>query len=648
MKRLPILLRTGILLIFLISFVHKPLNAQPYSDSLSRSIGHFFDSIVPLKLKQSHTPCLVVTVMNNDSLLFENGYGDANVQKMIPADPERTVWRLASISKVVTATAVMQLVEQGKLDLDRDINDYLKTVKIPKKFDKPITLRNLLTHTAGFDDRYIGKSFRTREERPSLQDFIQKMLPARIYPPGEIFMYSNIGNALAALVVQDVSGQDFNEYCRQHIFLPLGMKKTSFRIDDQLAKNLYQGCIYQNGFFNPIPFDYLGDYPAGQLLSTAAEFSRFMMCQLGNGILDSVRILNAATAEMMHTTQFTQNSKLEESIGFAFMIFDVYGNKVVGHNGGYLGLATRMWLLPGKKIGLFMATNIMDNSVIDNVSYAFIKRFFNNTPPLTVKYPLETLPVYDTTNVVKYTGYYRNIRYSHGEFTKMGVLWGYAGEVHIWKNDSGMLMMNNYFGTPRRLIQVQPGVFQSIDDDYYIAFKSDYKGNPEFLFTNGTTAFEKISEFYTRKVQLILLGSLLGFFALVLLFRLFYKAIPKKLRRKKPLSLPCRKVRNASIWTSGLFLLHWLGLGLVLFVLHPAYELTGTGLACGVGTDMYVAQSVLLLAVITLLLTVKRYFNILGKNEGSFISKLFYTVFILAGILYLWLMNYWNILGFRF
>ncbi|MBE0651361.1 MAG: beta-lactamase family protein [Bacteroidales bacterium] len=647
MKRLHKLLWTGILFLFLISVIPGHLSAKSYNDSIPLAMAHFFDSLVPLKMKQAHSPGVVVTVVNNDSMLFENGYGDGNVQLMIPADPERTVWRLASISKVVTATAVMQLVEQGKLDLDRDVNDYLKTVKIPKKFGKPITLRNLLTHTAGFDDRYIGKSFRMRDERPSLQDFIKKMLPARIYPPGEIFMYSNIGNALAALVVQDVSGQDFNEYCRQHIFLPLGMKETSYRLDQQLAEKLYQGYIYQNGNYKAIPFDYLGDYPAGQLLSTAGEFSRFMMCQLNNGILDSVRILQTKTAEMMHTTQFTQNPKLNESIGLAFMIFDVYGNKVVGHNGGYLGLATRMWLLPGKKIGLFMATNIMDNSVIDNVSYAFVKRFFNNTPHQTVKYPLEKLPVYDT-NVVKYTGYYRNVRYAHGEFTKMGVLWGYAGEVHIWKNDSGMLMMNNYFGTPRRLIQVQPGVFQSIDDDYYIAFKSDKNGNPEFLFTTGTAAFEKIPEFYTRKVQLILLGSLLGFFALILLFRLFYKAIPKRLRRKKPLSLSCHKVRNASTWTSGLFLLHWLGLGLVLFVLHPSYELTGTGLAYGVGTDMYVVQSVLLLAVITLLLTVIRFLKILGKNEGSFMSKLFYTVFILAGILYLWLMNYWNILGFRF
>ena len=647
MKRLPRFIRTGILLIFLISFVRKPLNAQPYSDSLSRSIDHFFDSIVPLKLKQSHTPCLVVTVMNNDSILFEKGYGYVNIQKNLPPDPEKTVWRLASISKLVTATAVMQLVEQGRLDLDSDVNDYLKTVKIPEKFGKPITLRNLLTHTAGFDDKYIGKSFRTKDEVPSLSDFIKKMLPARIYPPGKIFLYSNIGNALAALVVQNVSGQDFNDYCRQHIFLPLGMKETSFNLDKQLAENLYQGYVYQNSLFKPVPFDYLGDYPAGQLLSTADEFSRFMMCQLNNGVLDSVRILKAKTAKMMYSTQFSQNPKLKGSIGFAFNIFDVYGNKVISHDGGYLGLAARMWLLPEKKTGLFMATNIMDVSVIGNISYAFVQRFFENKTPPSVKYPLDSLPAYDH-NVAKFTGFYRNARYAHAEMTKMGILWGIGGEIHIWKNDSGMLMMNNYFGKPRRLIQVQPGVFRSIDDDYYIAFKSDETGNPEFLFTTGTSAFEKIPEFYTRKIQLILLGSLLVFFTLFILSRLFYRRTPKKGKRKKLLTLPNRKIRNSSTWTASLFLLHWMGLGLVLFVLHPAYELTGTGLAYGVGTDMYVVQSLLLIAIIPLLITVIRYFKILGKKEVSFISKLFYTVFILAGILYLWLLNYWNILGFRF
>lgn len=632
------------LLVFLILFVSPSLSANTPGDSLTGAVAHFFDSIVPLKMQQTHIPCLVVSVVKDNHILFEKGYGEANLEKKMPADPRQTVWRIASISKVITATAVMQLVDEGKLDLDRDVNDYLKGMKVPEKFGKPITLRNLLTHTAGFDDRYMGKSFHTKAELPSLQSFLQKMLPARIEPPGELFMYSNLGNALAALVVQDVSGQDYNEYCRQHIFIPLGMKETSFRLNPYRLEHLYQGYVVQGGQFRPFPFDYLGDYPAGQLLSSADEFSRFMMCQLNDGSTGEVRILKPGTTERMQSTQFTQNPKLNGSMGLAFNLFDVDGNKVAGHDGGYLGVATRMWLLPERKTGFFMATNVMNNQAIENISYAFVHRFFNHTQPSGEPYPLKKLPEYDR-DVVKYTGYYRTTRYPHDDFTKISLLFGYGGSVRIWKNDSGMLMMPDYFGNPRRLIQVQPGVFQSVDDDYYIAFKSDANGQPKFLFTAGTAVFEKTPEFYARNVQLFLLGSLLTFFILVLLARFVFLLLPK--RRKSSLSMAGQRLKRASTWTAALFVLHWLGMGLVFFVLHPAWELS-VGLAYGVGPDLYVVQSILILAVVFLILTLVRYFQAIGKGDASAKSMVFYTLFLLLGFLYTGLLYYWNVLGFKF
>jgi hypothetical protein len=252
------------------------------------------------------------------------------------------------------------------------------------------------------------------------------------------------------------------------------------------------------------------------------------------------------------------------SIGLAYHLFDVDGNKVVAHDGGYLGIATRMWLLPGRKTGLFMATNVMNMAAIQNVSYAFVKRFFDHTQPSEVEYPLDSLPAYDP-HVTKYTGYYRLARYAHSDITKAGLLANYGVELSLWKNDKGMLMMNNLYGQPRRMIQVQPGVFRSIDDDYYMAFKLSKTGKPEFLFTNGTAAFEKVPAFYSLGKQRIMLTCLLLFFVLMLIFRLFCLLV----RKKKPVPELNRKIRKTSTWTAGLFMIHWLGLGLVFFVLHP-------------------------------------------------------------------------------
>ncbi len=641
------MIRKGICFSFLIALFPILMQAQPAQDSLAVSMARFFDSLVPQQMQETHVPGLVVSVVRGDRILFEKGYGAADIQRRQAVDPQQTIWRLASISKVVTATAVMQLVEQGKLDLDRDVNAYLKTFQIPEKFGKPITLRELLTHTAGFDDRYIGKSFRTQAERPPLREFVKKLLPARIFPPGEVYVYSNLGLALAALVVENVSGQDFNDYCRQHIFLPLGMKETSFRLDPALKNHLYQGYIFQNGNFKAVPFDFLGDYPAGQLLSTASEFSRFMICQLNDGMLDGVRILSPKTVTRMQSTQFTENPRLNGSIGFVVDIFQVDGNKVVAHDGGYLGTATRMWLLPGQKTGLFMATNIMNMGAIQKVSYAFVKRFFDQTQPPKVKYPLDSLPAYDP-HVAKFTGFYRLARYAHSDITKMGVLTSHGIELPIWKNNQGMLMMYNLYGKPRRMIQVQPGVFQSIDDDYSIAFHLDRNGNPTFLFTSGTGAFEKVPAFYTIRIQRLLLGALLAFFVLILLLRKGTRFLPSGRWKERNLSVQHRKIRKTSSWTASLFLLQWLGLGLALFVVRPAYETFTIGLAYGVGPVLYVVQVIPFVAILFLIFTGIHFVKILKEKNSSWKIGVFYGLFILSALLYLVLLNYWNLLGFRF
>lgn len=632
----------GFLAMLLLPF-SKNAQIKAQDTSLQKTeLQEFFDTLVPKEMKNRHVSGMVIIIMDADSLIFSKGYGYANVEKQVSATPDKTVWRVASIAKVVTATAVMQLVEKGKANLDTDINTYLKGIQIPEKFGKPITLRHLLTHTAGFDDRFLNKSFRTAEARPSLKAFIKEVLPERIYPPGEVYTYSNVGNALAGLVVQDITGTDFAAYCKTHIFEPLNMKHSSFRLNEELKQNLYTSYVHQDSSYKEVPFDYLGDYPAGQLLSPATEFVRFMQAHLNKGIFDGTRILSEKLTKAMHSTQFTHHPKLNGSTGYAFHIGEHNGHKVVNHAGGYVGLATRMELFPNDSIGVFMAANAGSTGIMGAVVDSFVQTFFPPDAENQTDYPLENLPEYDK-KVDKFTGYYRGTRYTHNDFTKAFLLAGINSEVHIRKNEQGMLKMYDLQGKERRLIQTEPNIFRSIDDDYYMAFKTAENGEPQFLFTHGTGALEKIPAFFEHSKQLTVISGILLLFLLVLLVRLFARIF----RKKKP-QQELKTMRILACTTAGVSLLHWILMGIVLFVLTPAWEVFQTGLSYGMPSSMYAVQVLPFIALIALVLLIYQWIRQLNNRHINWLSKAFYVLFILVGVLYTWMLNYWNLMGFKF
>src|SRR5262249_29221696 len=159
------------------------------------------------------------------------------------------MFRIASISKLFTWTAVMQQAEAGKLDLDADVNTYMKDVKIPPAFDKPVTLKNLLTHTPGFEDYVIGLFAHKPEEMRPLAEVLKTQMPARVRPPGTIASYSNHGTAMAGYAVACVSGQSWEDYVEQRILKPLGMEHTLVRqpAEDKLPEGMSKGYKWANG-----------------------------------------------------------------------------------------------------------------------------------------------------------------------------------------------------------------------------------------------------------------------------------------------------------------------------------------------------------------------------------------------------------------
>src|SRR5262245_12167635 len=200
---------------------------EPAHELTVADVHAFLDGFVPMQLERENIAGAAVLVVKDGAIFFAKGYGYSDVEKKVPVTVDATLFRPGSISKLFTWTAVMQLVEQGKLDLDRDVNEYLD-FKIPAKFGKPITLRNIMTHTPGFEEQI--KDLINEEGAPiaTLRQHLVEHMPERIFPPGTTPAYSNYGASLAGYIVEHVSGKPFNDYVAENIFKPLGMSRSTF------------------------------------------------------------------------------------------------------------------------------------------------------------------------------------------------------------------------------------------------------------------------------------------------------------------------------------------------------------------------------------------------------------------------------------
>src|SRR5512132_648905 len=204
----------------------------------------FLDALIPSQLRNRNIAGAVVSVVKDGQVLFQKGYGYADVEEKKPVLPDQTLFRPGSISKLFTATAVMQLVEQGKLDLDRDVNDYLD-FPIPKTYPEPVTLRQLLTHTGGFEETLKNLFVAHESDIKPLRTYLVNEMPARIFPPGKIPSYSNYGFTLAGYIVERVSGEKFERYIENHILKPLGMNNSTFDqpLPPQLTSQMSKGYL---------------------------------------------------------------------------------------------------------------------------------------------------------------------------------------------------------------------------------------------------------------------------------------------------------------------------------------------------------------------------------------------------------------------
>src|SRR5947207_745563 len=321
----------------------------------------FLDALIPSQLRNRNIAGAVVSVVKDGQVLFQKGYGYADVEEKKTVLPDQTLFRPGSISKLFTATAVMQLVEQGKLDLDRDVNEYLD-FPIPKTYQEPVTLRQLLTHTGGFEETLKNLFVAHESDIKPLRTYLMNEMPARIFPPGKIPSYSNYGFTLAGYIVERVSGEKFEHYVENHILKPLGMNNSTFDqpLPPQFAPNMSNG--YLNASKKPRHFEFVQAAPAGALSTTAADMTRFMLAFLQDGTLEEATILKPETVRQMETRQF-ELQPMMNGLGITFMEYLTKPVRAIAHGGDTVYFHSDMVLVPDAHGGYFLSYNSLGKNV---------------------------------------------------------------------------------------------------------------------------------------------------------------------------------------------------------------------------------------------------------------------------------------------
>jgi CubicO group peptidase (beta-lactamase class C family) len=318
-------------------------------------VAAWLEGFLPYALQSSDVAGAVVVVVKDGEVLIQKGYGYADVAQQTPVDAERTLFRIGSVAKLFTWTAVMQLVESGRLDLDRDVNEYLDFT-IPARAGKPVTLRNLMTHTPGFEEVLKNLISDDPGRLLPLDQYLKTWTPERIYPPGEVPAYSNYGAALAGYIVQRVSSEPYDDYLDRHVFEPLGMANTTTRqpLPARFAPRMSKGYLLGSGPSQP--YELVGPSPAGGAAATGADMARFMIAYLKDGQLGSGRILAPQTVRLMHSTRLPIVPPLNSML-LGFFQQDLHGRRIPGHDGDTQFFHSTLNLLVDEGVGVFLSMN---------------------------------------------------------------------------------------------------------------------------------------------------------------------------------------------------------------------------------------------------------------------------------------------------
>jgi CubicO group peptidase (beta-lactamase class C family) len=608
----------------------------------------FLDEFFAQNMEELNIPGAAIVVVEDGEILLSKGYGFADLEEQIPVDPAQTIMRVGSTSKLFTATAAMQLVEQGLLDLDADVNQYLTRVQLPDDPSGPVTLRQLLTHTAGFEDSVIGIYTHDPDAYLPLEEHLASNLPERVLEPGTVHSYSNYSFALVGQLIEDVSRLSFAQYVAEKILQPLGMARSTFEqpLPPGLSEDLAVGYFATDGAYEPGGFVFDQEPPAGALSSTAEDMARFMIAHLQDGRYEDVQILGEDVAQQMHAQQFTHHPDLP-GMGYAFKERFVNGERLIGHGGDIGTYSSQMILHPEDDLGFFVVYNVFNDTLRNRLIVAFMDRYYEEESPATAPETLEM----SQEELSHYAGAYRWVRHSRSTIGKLAALFPGPVNVNIVANEDSTLSVffvgaeSEWRYAPITSLvfkQVQGGVHEisglEIDLGETLVFREDGTGEVEFAFVPlQNVALEKVAWYEGGEVQA---GSL-GLFLFIFFSPFVVWPLGALIRRIRKQASTATTGSSRARWVAGIVsVFNFIFLLILLFMVgDPTF---------GVPPIIRIA---LIIPLVTLLLTlIMLPMTVYAWKDGywSVLGRIYYSFLTLTAVLFLVWANYWNLIGWRF
>lgn len=598
----------------------------------------FMDDLFAHHMEEYHIAGAAVSVVKDGQLFFAKGYGYADVENKIPVDAETTMFKIGSLTKLFTWTAVMQLVEQGKLDLDADINTYLD-FQIADTYSQPITLAHLMTHTSGFEDIHADLVKLDEADLAPPREWLASHIPARVRPPGDVAAYSNYNAALAGYIVARVSGQSYSQYMQEHILEPLGMNSTTAQCPtpSELRVQESVGYMYEDGYqvFPQLltPEDI---FPAGVIRASATDMARFMMMHLQDGFYGDaateIRILEESTARQMHGTVFTPHPHILGN-AYGFFEFDDNGQRVIGHSGSGEPMESMLLLLPEQNIGVFVAYNSLGAGELNRQHFGFQRVFFDHYYPAPAVEPVQP-PSDFSARADRFVGAYKWTMSSYTTLEKFFALTGPT--INVTNPGDGMLLLESPFGD-WRVVEEEPLFFRFVDSSYHVAFREDVQGRIVYLFTDLTPmmSFEKVPWYETLAFNMpLLMTSLLMFLSMPVVTFIRFLRNRRRVADQTPSS---RRASRLLVWISVLNLMFIVGNVMwgkqIVFGVPFAYKVT---LGLGVLSALLTVGAL----VYAVLAWKDRYWGVA--------FRVYYTIVTVAAAAFVWFLNQWNLLGWRY
>jgi CubicO group peptidase (beta-lactamase class C family) len=610
-------------------------------------VEEFFDLLMKDQLAREDVAGAVIGVVKDGQVLFAKGYGYADVEKGTPVTADASLFRIGSISKLITWTAAMQLVEQKKLSLDEDVNTYLD-FKIPPAFGKPITLRNLMTHSAGFEDTWRDLGVADAQQLVPLETYVKTHMPKRIYPPGEISAYSNYGATLTGYLVQRISGKTFEEYANENIFRPLGMNRTTFAQPPagDLAPMVSKG--YGLASAPAGRFEYMTLFPAGSVSASANDMCKFMIAHLQDGQLNGARILNPETARLMHSRMVIFDERLN-SWAYGFYEESTNGHRIIGHGGDLQRFHSDLHLILDANTGFFVSYNSKGNGDLGLDRQRLLEMFMDRYFPAASVEPNAGSKSAGERSATDsdVAGLYMASRRWESSVLKLTALFPAPnGQVEVSVDPDNVVRIDGFedaAGQPIKFRRIGALLYEDAESHERAGFRRGWNGKMQMQVGEADEVFIQVDALQRKPLSYFVLIVGLAVVVLTLIFWPVAALVRRHYARPLQLSAAERSLRSVERVVCVLFCVLFFGWAAVFVVGFQEFVQIMTGL----GRWIVVFGVVGILCAFGTVVLWRKVALVWKETAASLWIKLHGLVLALACAGLLWFALLWNLMNFN-